>query len=182
MGTRAASSTSSESGRGNDASGEPLAPEDFLCPITAKVMRDPFCLYDLASVDNMGSLAQAGAILPVVRLLNSSLPSMQARAGELVTNRAKLIDAGVVPALVPLPRYGSDAVRAAAASAVANVIAQSPQGASALADASAIPVLVQLLEANTEDVQAQAAWAVDNVAALSESTAESFMRAGAIPA
>lgn len=113
-----------------------------------------------ACVDNMGRLAGAGAVPPVLCLLRSSLHTEQARGAALVCclafhapNRIILTKAGRMGPLVKLLESDDRESQAAGASAVLNMVASRCDHVDFAPNTNASPALMQLLQSSGHAVQ-----------------------------
>lgn len=135
-------------------------------------------------------LAQAGCIVPLVKLLADATSSAKAQAaaagalqalgGSKQEHQQAIVDASGVPALVKLLKQGSPKVQEAVASALASLdsnITHQKQ----IIELGCIVALMPQLTGTSGAAQAHAAQCVANMASYDEATQIAISKAGGVP-
>ena len=170
------------------------APEGVIPPLVSMLL-----LHDDADLQRVAALAlstlalnigdqlkimEAGAIVPLIQLLNSSSGSLHFPAARalafLAENRSvrtRIVAAGAIGPLLQLFGSSTVMVQLSAATAVRTIAGEDPDLVIA---AGAVPLLVQLLKSSSPDVQEEAAEALGCLAANVSAIAQ-VIAAGAIP-
>ncbi|GAB4816915.1 hypothetical protein N2152v2_003961 [Parachlorella kessleri] len=141
------------------------------------------------NADHKTALVSAGAIPPLVRLLESDDKDTQGNAACALANLAAgnedhetaIVSAGAIPSLVRLLESKDKDTQRYAVCAIANLAGGNADHTTAIVSAGAIPHLVRLLYSKDKDIQCYAAATLAALAAGNAEHVAAIVAAGAIP-